>query len=396
MKVSLLTGGGDKPYAHGLVTALADRGVDVDFIGSDDLLADEIVALKGVRFLNLRGSQDSRASAARKAARVAIYYLRLMRYAATTDAVVFHLLWANRFIVMDRVVLLSYYKLLDKQLVFTAHNIDERRRDGGDSLLNRWTLRILYRMADHVFVHTGKMKVQLGTEFRVPPERISVIPFGINNAVPRSAMTAEQARRRLGVPADARTMLFFGNIAPYKGLEYAIGALDHLVRKDPRFRLLIAGQIKGCTDYWETIRDLITKHGVGGQIMERIEYVDDNDVETFFKASDIVVLPYRFIYQSGVLSLAYSFGVPVVAANVGSLSEDVIEGKTGSTFAPEDPVAMADAVWRFFAGPHFRDVAKNREEIIAFGNERYAWSKVAETTCSVYKNLLGDRRDVVR
>src|SRR5437016_6361036 len=82
-RIALLTGGGDKPYALGMAAALTSAGVDVDFIGSDDLSVPELLNNPRVNFRNLRGDQRSEASLAAKIARVAIYYGRLIRFAAT-------------------------------------------------------------------------------------------------------------------------------------------------------------------------------------------------------------------------------------------------------------------------------------------------------------------------
>ncbi len=83
LRIALLTGGGDKPYALGMAAALTSVGIRVDFIGSDDLNVPEVVGNPRVNFLNLRGDQRSEASAIAKMRRVLRYYLRLIGYAAT-------------------------------------------------------------------------------------------------------------------------------------------------------------------------------------------------------------------------------------------------------------------------------------------------------------------------
>src|SRR6266566_10145239 len=138
--ISLLTGGGDKPYALGMAAALTAAGVSVDFIGSDDLSVPELLNNPRVNFLNLRGDQSSEASLLAKVLRVLSYYAKLVRYAATARPKLFHILWNNKFEFFDRTVLMLYYKLLGKRLVFTAHNVNARKLDGNDSWLNRLTL----------------------------------------------------------------------------------------------------------------------------------------------------------------------------------------------------------------------------------------------------------------
>ncbi len=92
-----------------------------------------------------------------------------------------------------------FYRLLGKRIVLTVHNVNAGRRDSKDTPLNRLTLRIQYRLADHIFVHTEKMKLELIEEFGVQGHRVTVIPFGINNAVPNTRLTPSEARQRLGI-----------------------------------------------------------------------------------------------------------------------------------------------------------------------------------------------------
>src|SRR5688572_329584 len=195
--VALLTGGGDTPYAFGMATALMARDVSLDLIAGDDLDRPEFHDTAGAAFLNLRGTQAPDASAVKKAARVLVYYCRLIRYAWRSTPRVFHILWNNKFEVIDRTLLMLYYKTLRKKVVLTVHNVNIGRRDANDTTLNRLILKAQYRLADHLFVHTSRMKSELVTEFGVRESSVTVIPFGINNAVADTALTCAQARHRL-------------------------------------------------------------------------------------------------------------------------------------------------------------------------------------------------------
>src|SRR5262249_46607304 len=187
--VALLTGGGGRPYVFGLATALMSRGTPLDLVGSDELDSPEFHVKAGVNFLNLRGNQRPDANVISKVSRVLMYYARLIRYAARAKPRIFHILWNNKIEFFDRTLLMLYYRLLGKRIALTAHNVNKRWRDGRDTPLNRLTLRVQYRLANHIFVHTEKMKHELLSQFSVPKARVSVIPFGINNSVPDTALT---------------------------------------------------------------------------------------------------------------------------------------------------------------------------------------------------------------
>jgi len=124
VRAALLTGGGDRPYVFGLGTSLASNGAAFDLIGSDDLDFPELRGNPGVNFLNLRGNQNPNASFVSKISRVLWYYVRLICYAATAKPRIFHILWNNKFQLFDRTLLMFYYKLLGKRIVFTAHNVN--------------------------------------------------------------------------------------------------------------------------------------------------------------------------------------------------------------------------------------------------------------------------------
>jgi D-inositol-3-phosphate glycosyltransferase len=281
-----------------------------------------------------------------------------------------------------------YYRVLGKRIVLTVHNVNARRRDTNDTVFNRLTLRVQYRLADHIFVHTAQMKRELVQEFGVQKTRVTIIPFGINNAVPNTRLTPTEARQRLGIRDGEKAILFFGNIAPYKGLEYLTTAFQQILPARGNYRLIIAGRPKNCDRYWTTIREAIREDLRRGRVLLREDYIPDEETEVYFKAADVLALPYRHIYQSGVLFLGYSFGLPVLAANVGSLEHEIVEGRTGFVFRSEDAADLATAIERYFGSDLFADLSNRRQEIRDFAAKRYSWDTVGKITISVYSTLV--------
>ena len=388
LQVALLTGGDDRPYALGMGLGLAEQRIAVDFVGSNKLDAPEIRDSPWINFLNLRGDLSEDVAFGRKAVRIVAYYLRLIDYALHAKPRIFHILWNNRFEFFDRTFLMLYYRLLGKKVVLTAHNVNARKRDGCDTWFNRILLCIQYRLCSHILVHTEAMKKQMKTDFGVPSHRITVIPFGINNTTPITYLGRSEAKEQLRVGGNVQVLLFFGQIAPYKGLEYLVRALADLAPRNPQIRLVIAGRVKpGHAGYWNGIENDITRLNLNSQIMQKVRFIPDDEVEVLFKAADAVVIPYVEIFQSGVPFLAYSFGLPVIAADVGSLREDIIEGRTGFICRPQDSSDLAKTISRYFESELFRDLENRRSDIKQYANERYSWEKVASITASVYSNL---------
>lgn len=388
--VALLTGGGDRPYALGLTQSLTARGLTIDFIGSDFLDCEELRRDSRVKFLNLRGDMSPSAPTVTKAARVLRYYVRLLRYTWGSRAPIFHILWNNKFESLDRTILMLLYRGLGKKLVLTVHNVNAGQRDGTDSWWNRLTLRIQYQLAHHLFVHTKLMKRELIEAFSVDGHKVSAIPFGVNETVPVTALTSSGARAILGLPPHGAVLLFFGNIAPYKGVEYLVEALPEVLRIAPETRLIIAGRPKGAEAYWNRVERRLVELGLADRVLRKIEYVPDAETEVYFKAADALVLPYTEVFQSGVLLLGYGFGLPAIAAQVGSLEEDVRLGETGFLTKPASPEGLSSAIAQFLSSDLYAHRHERRLAIQQYAKENYSWATVAGTTTDRYRELLSD------
>jgi glycosyltransferase involved in cell wall biosynthesis len=384
LEVALLTGGQDRHYAVGLGTALLEQNVAIDVIGSDEVDGPEFRGNPRVRFLNLHGGQTN-AGVARKIGNVLGFYARLVHYTVTAKPKVFHILWNNKLQLLDRTVVMLLYKIAGKKVVFTAHNVNAGRRDEKDSWLNRITLRIQYKLCDRLFVHTTKMRDELIAQFGVRQDRITVIPYGINNAVPYTALTCEQARKELGVGRDEKVILYFGAIKVYKGLEYLVAAFQQIAGEG-NYRLIIAGERKkGYEAYWDSIQATIEKHPSREQVLQKIQFIPDAETEIYFKAADVAVLSYTEIFQSGILFMALAYGLPVIASDVGSFAEDIVEGETGFLCRPRNPADLVSAIHRFFNSDLFQTLESRREEIRRSVEARHSWTTVAEMISRTYR-----------
>lgn len=390
IRVALLTGGQDRSYAVGLSEALLAHGVHVEFIGSDLVDAHELQAHENFRFLNLRGDQSENASLIQKIFRIFIYYCRLIEYGLSARPKIFHILWNNKIEIIDRTLLMLYYRLCGRRIVLTAHNVNAAARDGEDSMVNRLSLRIQYYLCDQIFVHTEKMAEEMTQLFKIGRTRLMVVNLGINETVPKSGLTETVARRLLGLSENARVVLFFGQIAPYKGLDFLVTAMESLSQEDEEFCALIAGKVKeGHEKYWKNIelrlRALVDRH----QASLHIQHIPDEEVERYFMAANVLVLPYLRIFQSGLPFLSYNFGLPIIVTEVGGLPDTVTIGETGFVCEPRDSSALERSLRRFFKSVIYRDGIRSRERIMAFAKKRYSWDSAAKASRTVYAKVLG-------
>lgn len=390
MRSTIILGGqgGDIYYELGLIQGLLNNGLYVDVIGNNAMQRSEVVQNPRVSFYNYREDQNPKAPFLKKFTRITKFYARLIWYAMRSESKVFHIQWLNKFLFFDRIFLNLYYKLLGKRLIFTAHNVDPLERDGNNSFYNRLTLRGMYHIYDHIIVHTPKMKKQLIDWFNIEPEKVSVVPYGINNMVPKSGLLPQDARQILSIDPDLKTLLFFGFIAPYKGLDILISALPFIKENIGDFRLIIAGNIKNpkANPYWAKIVNLIQEKHLGPLLIKNIKFIEDDDIELYFMAADVLILPYRYIFQSGILFLSLYFGLPIIATNVGSLKNFVEEGKTGFICEPDDPYLLSDCIVKYFQSDIYNKLPAKRKWIFDYANEKYSWDKIGKITSSIYKN----------
>lgn len=179
----------------------------------------------------------------------------------------------------------------------------------------------------------------------------------------------EEASRKLGLDPKRKTILFFGLIRLYKGLDILLEAFEKLPED---YQLIIAGEPYGSFDRYQKIIDRIAKPE---RIHMSLKYIKDSEVSVFFSAADIAVLPYRSATQSGISSVAYHFEVPMIVTDVGGLKETVGDTGTGIV-APEcTPQAIMHEIERYFAEPQLKQsfITNIRKE-----KERLSWKSFSE------------------
>lgn len=184
------------------------------------------------------------------------------------------------------------------------------------------------------------------------------------------ATPKENARQELQL-ITKNVLMFFGLIREYKGLDVLINAMGKIKKQLDDFTLLIVGE---CYEDESKYLDLIEQNGISKNVQTHFTFVPDEDVGTYFSASDVVILPYKTASQSGIVQIAYHYNTPVIVSNVGGLPEIVDEGKTGYTVNP-DSDSFAEAIRSFFAS---QDDESFRLNIAEF-KKRFSWDAMVET-----------------
>jgi glycosyltransferase involved in cell wall biosynthesis len=373
--------GGEADYSAQLTRELAALGWQVVLATADDNLFEPVegVAVRGIFHYTRGHSALGRLLRGARIGRVAngMRFLaavpRLVGLARQADIV--HVQgWEFAPLGLIAVVCL---RLSGATVVQTRHNTFER----GDSLTQtkQTVWRILAKLTERTIVHT-----QADIE-RLPPSsriRAVVIPHGDYGDLAQSGGEAnrDEARSRLGIPADSPVAMMFGQLRTDKGLNDLLAAAS----RTEGLYLLIAGQELGAL---AAGRSQLESPELAGRVIVREGFLDMAEAAQLFAAADAVVLPYEVASQSGVLLLAYGFQRPVIVYPLGGLIEAVVDGETGWICSRSDPQALADTLAEF-AAAGWPECRRRGALAAQLARERFGWPMIARRTSELYGEVL--------
>jgi glycosyltransferase involved in cell wall biosynthesis len=385
MKVCMIAGDA-VDYVFSLVQSLARLGLHIELIGGDDFENPKYSPL--VTFVNLRGSRDFRAAWYDKLSRMLRYYFRLIGHVWRSKAKTIHI-QAFRFTFIEGILLVFLIKRLGKWVVYTAHNVQPK---GYNNRLNHILFWLIYMNTDHIICHSKDMKHKLMSRYRVRSDKITVVGHGLFDEIPLTLMSQDEARQRLGLDPQVRVVLLFGRIRPYKGYELAFQALDYLSDSTPPMMYLVAGEaIRSHNQkYLDQLKVYVSERKLNDVVRFDDFRIPEADVGIYFQAADVALLPYtEGDFQSGVLFLAYRFGLPVLASNVGSFPDEVVSGMQGYIFEAGNPRSLAASLDQFYQCLYPKPDL--RQSIRTYTEKQYSWEQAAAVTYELYQQALRHR-----
>jgi D-inositol-3-phosphate glycosyltransferase len=246
--------------------------------------------------------------------------------------------------------------------------------------------RLVAQGVDRVICASQGEKDMITTLYGVSPQKITVVPCGVDTEVFRPLEKA-RIRRQLGLPANERVVLFVGRIEPLKGIDLLLRAVSHL---DGRFRVLVIGGDG---------KDLARKSELAVlaaelRIADKVNFVDavpHDDLPLYYNAADICVVPSYYESFGLVAVEAMACGVPVIASRVGGLKETVQDGQTGYLVPWLCPEPFAERLDLLLSNEPLRRSLGREARVAA---ERYHWSEVAARVEDVYHDLVSQYRGV--
>ncbi len=181
----------------------------------------------------------------------------------------------------------------------------------------------------------------------------------------------------LKISPNKKTILFFGIIRDYKGLDLLIEAFGGL---DKNFQLIIAGEYYG---NFEKYKLLINQSPNVDNIHIFKGYIADKEVPYFFSAADVCVLPYKSATQSGITSIAYHFDLPLIATDTGGLKESLIGDKSGLIVPRVNSESIKNSIEEYFNKNLKEYFIKN----IKILKENKSWENFAEKIIEFYEEI---------
>ncbi len=260
-------------------------------------------------------------------------------------------------------------------LVATFHDV--KLHTGENNWLTNFIRYWERKCSNQIIVHGEKLKEQMIKEYNLPSEKVHAIPIGEHEVAPF------KKHERKDLTEDGNSILFFGRIYEYKGLEYLIKAEPLITKEVPDAKIIIAGMGEDFKKYENMMinRDNFIVHNY------RISYKEGAEL---LQRCSLVVLPYIDASQSGVIPTAYGFKKPVVVTDVGAIPEIVDDGITGFIVPPRNTEALADAIVKLL---------KNEDLRKQMGENAYkklktdlSWDNIAEKTIEVYKKAIEDAK----
>ncbi len=224
--------------------------------------------------------------------------------------------------------------------------------------------RYAFRHVDYFIVQSDAVERDLASFW--PRAITRNVPHPVYNVF-GSPVDKHEARRSLGLKGK-RILLFFGYVRKYKGLDILLDAMPKVLQNTD-VHLLVAGEFY---DDESRYRSIVEERGLAGHVLFHSEYLPSERVGLYFSAADAVVLPYRSATQSGIAQIAYNFDKPVLATDVGGLSEVVHDDITGYVVPPDQPDALSEAILKFYSESREAEFSRN----VRIEKKKYSWDNL--------------------
>lgn len=271
-------------------------------------------------------------------------------------------------------------KLFRFPVCITAHDVESFATKGHGIFRNA-----LFSFVDKFIVHNEVSRRELDSAVRSTGRNISISVICHGNYLSMvKRIDAKAARASIGIAKSDFVFLFFGQIKIVKGLDVLLKAFAQSDAVKKKLLLVVAGKV--WKDDFSRYQELINFLGISERVHLDIRYILDEEVNAFYSAADCVVLPYKKIYQSGVLLMAMSYGIPVLASDLDGMAEVIQDGKNGFLFKSEDVDSLSSKIKYVVENADLRKVVSEAALVTIKGG--YDWNHIGSDTKRVYEAMI--------
>ena len=274
-------------------------------------------------------------------------------------------------------LLLSILKLFGIRVIATVHDIEPFRYYGKS---NKISYNNFFRKVD-VFAGTNEYSNRLLRKIYPGVESSVVNPTNVGFRYKK--VPQELSRKKVALPTDDKIVLFFGQIKKVKGLEVFLRAIKK-VKKHNRVKFVVTGKL--WKNNWEAYQNIIESDEIANRIITRLGYVPNELVFHYYNSADVIVLPYKRIFNSSILLEAIQYCVPIIASDIPYFEEAIEDGKTGILFKSEDADDLADKINKVLEKPE--TITKLRENLKALSAAQYSIDAVGRQMRVVLDKLI--------
>ncbi len=371
--------GGLATHSRDLCEALAEKGHSIYVITQGDNNIPKQENMNGVNVIRTNNVKISANSFIDD-----IFHLNFQMleevFKLTTDLEDFDLIHGHDWLVFWASKVLKHS--LIKPLVFTIHATESGRNQGIYNDMQRYINDIEWYCgfeAWKIIVCSNYMKNEVKGLFQIPEDKVAVIENGVN---PENYLAESSEEFRSQFVSSQEEMIFYiGRIVREKGVQVLIQALPYILQEKPSTKLVIAG--KG--NFVEDLKRQASYLGIADRIYFT-GFVSDRVRNKLYQAADVAVFP--SLYEPfGIVALeGMATKTPVVASDVGGMSEFIKNGINGFKVEPNNPYQLAEKI-KFVLNNQekAKSVASKAYQIV---NDKYNWANIAERTANIYSQVL--------
>ena len=287
----------------------------------------------------------------------------------------FHIFYTNILVLFN----LLFVKILFGKVVLTVHDVSSFSNSSNSPIIGK----LIYQLTDLIITHNEFSKSEILNVNSNLSSCISIVPHGNYTSFINIQFDKEKSKEQLGIPNNRRILLFFGMIKKVKGLEILLFSLKDVIKRNPDVLLVIAG--KPWEDDFSTYQKIIDENNLSEYILLHTKFIPQQDVGHYYCASDLIVLPYKKNYQSGVLMMALSYKRPALVSNLPSLKEIISDNETGFLFKTENVSDLTSKLNIILSDEGLMErVRLNGAELI---NTKYDWGEIGRQTRQAYQSL---------